>query len=309
MDSARADAGGTTDAGGASAGNAPPLGPPGPLKEWTAQKLSLRMIGVDGPVWFKDGFVVGEVFTRELLLFVPATNNLTLFSKREWQPTGNTLDPMGRLVTVEAGNGSEPGQVVRFLDDTRTETLVALSDNLPGASDIVFHRDSGTLYIALFTGGRVVRVSWSGGQKKIDMVDGISNPQGVALSPDQRTLFAVSKAADAQRGEVYRYPVAADGSTGPRMEPAFIRMRDVTFMGRSGELDRPLGLMVDRLGYLYVSGNPEVAVFRPDGKIYAVIKTVGGGDTTNCAYAGDGKTLYVSSYGGLFKVTPDIPGL
>jgi gluconolactonase len=198
--------------------------------------------------------------------------------------------------------------VVRFIDGDKTETLIALSDGLPGASDIIFHRESGTLYVVAFTGGRVVRVSWPGGSKKIDMVDGISNPQGVALSPDQRTLFAVSKAADGQMGEVYRYPVAADGVTGPRTEPAFIKLRDVTYEGRGGRLNRPLGIMVDRSGYIYVSGNPEVAIFRPDGKFFGVIKTLGGGDTTNVAWGGeDGKTLFVTAYAGLFQARPEIP--
>ena len=83
----------------------------------------------------------------------------------------------------------------------------------------------------------------------------------------------------------------------------------VTLAGRTLEVEVDgERVMVDGRGYIYVSGNPEVGVFRPDGGFVGAVTTVGGGDTTNCVYGdGDGRTLYVTSYGGLFRVRPQIP--
>ena len=116
---------------------------------------------------------------------------------------------------------------------------------------------------------------------------GLKKPNGIALSPDEHTLYVGSIDS-----EVWKYVVAADGTVSNR-----------TMFANTGSSD---GMTIDCAGNLYVSSGT-VEVFAPDGKKLGDITL--GGDPTNVAFGGpDRKTLYITAGSRLFSVRLEVPG-
>jgi len=124
-----------------------------------------------------------------------------------------------------------------------------------------------------------------------------SPPNGVALSPDQKTLYIGGS-------KLMAYPVNADGSLGAG--------KDFPDQANGGSLYGTDGLGVDCAGNLYVAvyGQGTVEVLKPSGAKLGTI-TVGSG-VTNIAFGGaDSKTLFITRMTppSLYSVASTVPGL
>ncbi len=109
------------------------------------------------------------------------------------------------------------------------------------------------------------------------LVDDLSRPNGIALSPDERILYVAN--SDGDQRVIRAYDVAEDGGiTNGRV-----------FAESWGD-----GMAVDREGRLFVTrGIDGVVVFAPDGRHLGTLVT--GERTSNCTFGDDGSTLYVTS--------------
>ncbi len=128
----------------------------------------------------------------------------------------------------------------------------------------------------------VYRLPASGALELID--DRLVRPNGVALSPDARTLYVAS--SDSSQPHVFAYAVGDDGAVGDRR----------VFADTRGD-----GMAVDRQGNLYVT-EPEtgVFVFDPAGRHLGSILT--GQRTSNVAWGDDGSVLYITAASYLMRV-------
>jgi gluconolactonase len=117
--------------------------------------------------------------------------------------------------------------------------------------------------------------------------ESLDEPNGVALSPDERTLYVGSRGS-----EIWKFNVAADGSVSNR-----------TMFANTGSSD---GMTVDCAGNLYVTSGT-VEVFEPGGMRLGEITL--GGNPTNVAFGGvDRKTLYITAGSQLYSVVLNVPG-
>ena len=117
--------------------------------------------------------------------------------------------------------------------------------------------------------------------------DGLDKPNGIALSPDERTLYVGSRG-----NEIWKYTVAADGSVSGRTKFAEVGPSD--------------GMTVDCAGNLYVTSGT-VEVLAPSGMKLGDITTAEG--PTNVAFGGaDAKTLYITAQTGLYSIVLAVPG-
>jgi len=131
----------------------------------------------------------------------------------------------------------------------------------------------------------VYRVSPQGEVTLID--DTLTQPNGIALSPDEHTLYVGS--ADQ---EIVTYPVADDGTVGSR-----------SYFATSGPSD---GLSVDCAGNLYVTGGT-VQVFDAKGKKLGDIHVAE--EPKNVAFGGtDQKTLFITAVSSLYSIQLNVPG-
>lgn len=121
-------------------------------------------------------------------------------------------------------------------------------------------------------------------------------PNGIALSPDQKTLYV----ADSQECHWKAFPLKENGTVGDsKMFYDAGKWRGK----RPGGSD---GLKVDTQGNVWATGPGGVLVFNPEGKLLGRIST--GERTANCAFGPDG-TLYMTADMYLCRVKTNAKGL
>ncbi len=126
----------------------------------------------------------------------------------------------------------------------------------------------------------------------------LEGPNGLTFSPDEKYLYVSDW--DPKRKIVMRYEVRPDGSLGSG--EAFF---DMTTAPGEDALD---GLKVDRQGNLYVAGPGGLWILSAEGKHLGTI--IPPKHPHNFAWGDeDGKTLYMTSRTGLYRMRFDVPGI
>jgi len=216
---------------------------------------------------------------------------------REPGSNGLALDPAGRLVSCEHGDRRlsvlTPGGGKRTLADNFQGKRFNSPNDLTIArnGDIYFTDPPYGLPKGPDDGSRevdfcgVYRYQAATGEVTV-VSKAMTRPNGIALSPDERTLYVAQ--SDGAATLWMSFPVAADGSTGEG-----VVFKEVTAMGRemAGSCD---GLKVDERGNLWATGPGGVHIMTPDGTLLGRIET--GQFTSNCAFGGqDGTTLFMTA--------------
>lgn len=218
-------------------------------------------------------------------------------------PSGNSnglaLAPNGDLIICQ-----HQGRVIRLRPDGGVDTVAAAFDGglLNSPNDAVVRSDGTIFFTDPTYGGTgsvgirgVYRVPPTGGVWLVYATTS-GQPNGVALSPDERTLYV----SDSQLSEVRRFDVAADGTTsnGARFT--------LTSAGGPGGVGGD-GITTDVNGNLYVTTSVGVKVYRPDAGYLG--RVVVAEEPANCAFGdADRQTLYITARTGLYRVRLNVPG-
>ncbi len=258
---------------------------------------------VEGPVWVGDALYVshfGSGATPASRIYRVSAAGVASVAVTASGTNGLALGRDGRLY----GASHLIGGIVAF-DVAHLEapprTIVASygGARLNSPNDLAVRSD-GTIYftdpsyqapdVHPQSASRVYRVLPDHTVEVIDAT--LSEPNGVALSLDERTLWVGSTAG------LSRFPLAADGSvSGSRAQVAAI----------TGAVD---GLGRDCAGDLYVAGGDRVVVLDRSERVIGVISAPG---ATNVAFGGaDRRTLYVTALGNpptLWSARLEVPGL
>ncbi len=124
-------------------------------------------------------------------------------------------------------------------------------------------------------------------------IDSLTRPNGIGLSPDEKTLYlAVS---DPERARYYAYQLDDNGnvSSGKLIFDAKLLFSDE----RKG---LPDGMAVSKSGYLFATGPGGVLILSPDGQHLGTILT--GELTANCTFNEDESVLYMTADSYLMRV-------
>jgi gluconolactonase len=146
----------------------------------------------------------------------------------------------------------------------------------------------------------VFRLDPSGEVTMLD--DTLSRPNGIGLSPDEKTLYvAVSNRSNLV---IRAYNLDDDGSVVG--EPG--TLATTTRWHQAGDRGSNDGLAVDTEGNLWATGPGGVFVIDPNGEILGRIRT--GTPAANCTFGGpDGRTLYITSAAFLARIRTNARGL
>jgi gluconolactonase len=122
-------------------------------------------------------------------------------------------------------------------------------------------------------------------------------PNGVILSPDEKTLYVVCSMQD----EVMAYPVEAPGELG--QGKVFTRLKQAEGKTEGGGD----GLTLDAKGNLYITSALGVQVFSPQGRLLGVVALPE--QPANVTFGGpDRKTLYATARTSLYAVPMEAQG-
>ncbi len=252
----------------------------------------------EGPLWLPDKsrFVFSDIPADTIF-----NEDGTVFRQPSGKSNGLTLDRQGRLVICEHWNR----RVVRMESDGSVEILAQryAGKQLNSPNDVIVRSD-GTIYFSdppfglMYFGPKreaeldvngVYMIGLDG--SLIRAIDDMEMPNGLALSPDERTLYVSD---DIDQGYIRAYTVATDGSLSqPR---------------RFADGLMPDGMKVDVQGNVWCTSRYEVEVFRPDGSHLGKITFPQ--KTANLAFGGpDSRTLLVTARKGVYKVRTRIPGI
>ena len=282
------------------------------------EKLADGFIFTEGALWVKDGgegLLFSDIPNNRIMKWTP-DGKVTEFRKPSGYTgppapegayvgsNGLTLDKDGRLIICEHGDR----RVTRIEKDGKVTVLADKyqGKRLNSPNDAVYKSD-GSLYFTdppygLFDEKKkeldfqvIYRLSADG---KLQLLNKeLSRPNGLAFSPDEKTLYVAN--SDPEKKLWMAYDVAANGTLSKGR--VFF---DVT---SEKEDELPDGLKVDNQGNVYCTGPGGVWVFSPDAKHLGTIKPTE--VPANCHWGDDGKTLYMTARKGLYRVRLGISGI
>ena len=288
------------------------------------EQLADGFAWTEGPVWRRDkGYLLFSDIPHNTVWKWNEAEGLSIYMRpagyafgtnppgRELGTNGLTFDRNGTLVVADHGNRG----ISRWNDSLFTRTVVV--DRYEGKrfnspNDLVW-APNGDLYFTdpsyglrdgnadkakelPFNG--VFRLSASGTLSLVTR--DLTFPNGIALSPDARTLYVAI--SDDKNPYIMAYAVAADGSTGQGR--IFYDGRPRVAQGLKGGLD---GMKVDAKGNIFATGPGGILVLSPAGKHLGTI--VPGDLVANCAFGDDGSTLYMTVNHQLMRVRTLTKGL
>lgn len=284
-------------------------------KDAVIEVLASGFIWTEGPVWVKPR--AGEA--GDFLLFSDVPQN-TIFKWTEkdgvtpfLKPSGYTgllpygdepgsngltIDRQGRLITCEHGDRRISAMPLTGGGGKQTLADHAGGKRFNSPNDVVAH-SNGSYYFTDPPYGLpkrendpsretsvfgVYRIAPTGITSLV--IGDLTRPNGVALSPDEKTLFVAQ--SDMARPVIMAYPVLADGTVGSGK-----LFFDASALAKQGLLGAPDGIKTDRDGNIWSTGPGGVLVISPAGELLGRIDT--GEATANCAWGDDGSTLYLTA--------------
>ncbi|MGI9455708.1 MAG: SMP-30/gluconolactonase/LRE family protein [Aeoliella sp.] len=131
------------------------------------------------------------------------------------------------------------------------------------------------------------------------LTDDLPRPNGIAFSPDEKTLYVAQSHEPARIYMAYDVDENLDLSGGRVFFDA----------GKLGETREgsPDGIKIDQQGNLFATGPGGVLVLSPEGKHLGTIMT--GQRVANCAFGDDGQTLYLTADRYLCRVRLSTKGI
>lgn len=288
------------------------------------EKLADGLTWSEGPVWIRDG--------RYLLLSDVPANKMYRWSEADGlsvflEPSGfSGPDPAGFREPGSNGLIEGPGNTILVADhgnravaqlDLATKKKTFLATRFEGKrfnspNDLVRASD-GSIYftdppygLEGINQSPMKELGWNGVYRlKPDgavelVIKDMTFPNGIILSPDQRTLYVAN--SDPDRAVIMAYPRSENGKIGEGRVFA-----DLTALAKSGLPGLPDGMAIDQQGNLFATGPGGVHVFTPTGEELGRIDT--GTAVANCAFGEDGRTLFLASNNFLGKIRLNTIGL
>jgi gluconolactonase len=298
-------------------------------KDAKLETLADGFAWTEGPVWMPAGYLLFSDIPNNRIVKWQEGKGTSDFLKpsgysgkrtdfREPGTNGLTIDSEGRLVMCEHGDR----RISRLEKDGKTKTTLVdkfEGKRLNSPNDLAY-RSNGDLYftdppygrmLKKFTGLSerdlfpdrdldfcgVYRLAKDG--KLTLLTKQMSKPNGIAFSPDERTLYVAN--SDPFNPVWMAFPVKEDGTLGSGK--VFFDARKL--FGKKPGI--PDGMKVDHHGNLFATGPGGVQILDPDGTHLGTVET--GVPTANCAWGSeDGSVLYICANTAICRIKTTTKG-
>jgi len=279
-------------------------------KDAKAEILVKDLDWAEGPVWSKAGrCLLWSDVPQNVIYSWAEGKGVNVYLKpsgytgtvpRGGEPGSNglTFDPQGRLVMCQHGDR----RIARLERDGR---IVPVVDRYEGKrfnspNDLCFD-SAGNLYFTDPPYGLEGKLTdpkkeigfqgvyrWSAGGRLTLVTKEIKFPNGVALSPDERTLYVAESNPD--KPVVWAFDATDSKRDGVEFSGPPHVFFDASALAAQKLKGLPDGMKVDEKGNLWLGGPGGILVISNTGKHLGTIKT--GEATANCAWGDDGSTLF-----------------
>lgn len=261
----------------------------------------------EGPLWLPDDSLIWQDIKAERTYRLPPGGGpAAVLRERTGAANGQTFGPDGRIVFCEQ-NGRRVSRM--NFDGSGVETVVERFEGkrLNSPNDVVCRSDG----LMVFTDPpygvpspeqkelpyqAVFSLTTDGVLRPI-VHEGFEKPNGLAFSPDERTLYV----CDTAKYHIRAFQIDASGRVDPASDRVFATMDPEQPGG-------PDGLKVDREGRLYVAVAQGIWVYRPDGTLLGIIATPK--RPSNLNWCGrDGRSLAITAVDSVYRVRLKVEGV
>jgi gluconolactonase len=285
-------------------------------KDAVIEKVGTGFSFTEGPLWRPEGVVWFSDVTGNVLRSISPTGDVRVLAEKAG---GETTAPPGSFVGPNGMISDKDGfvllcqhtnrRIVRVAKDlTMTPYLEKFEGKRFNSPNDLVYKSDGALYFTDPPYGLLKQDEDPAKELKFNgvfryangkltaVIKDLSRPNGLAFSPDEKTLYVAN--SDEKNRIWMRYDVAADGSVSNGKVFA-----DVTAEKEAG---LPDGFKVDTNGNIWTSGPAGIWVFSPDGKHLGTLKTPE--TPANCNWGNDGKTLYITAVTGVYRIKTSVMG-
>lgn len=279
------------------------------------EKIADGFKWVEGPVWSRQGgyllfsdIPANSVYQWQegkgisLFLRPSGYTGSAPFAGKEPGSNGLAIDGEGRLVLTQHGDR----RIARRENNGQLSVLISQyqGKRLNSPNDLVF-KSNGDLYftdppfgLAMAFDDPKKELPFQGvyrlspNNKLTLLISDIKAPNGIAFSPDEKTLYVTD--VDFNRPAWLAYEVKGDGTVqNGRVFFDASRWKKPPFFG-------PDGMKVDKEGNLFGARPGGVSIFAPDGTHLGSIEL--GGTTSNLAWGDDGSVLYITGGTAIYRI-------
>lgn len=283
-------------AGKSAAEPIPGIGPVGEVK-----KLHGDFQFTEGPAADREGNIYFSDIPPKIVYRWGLDGKLTVFRKESNSSNGLMFNAKSELVSCEMG-----GRITAVSLDGKVrvlaETYQGKRFNAP--NDLVIDKKGGVYFTdphfraptPLPQDARAVY--YISAEGKVSRVTGdLAAPNGVILSPDEKTLYVIPSL----QAEMLAYPVEGPGQLSASR--VFCTLKQPEGKENTGGD----GLTVDTKGNLYITSGLGIQVFNPEGKALGIIAFPE--QPANCTFGGkERKTLFVTARSSLYSAEMEATG-
>ncbi|AEL27641.1 SMP-30/gluconolactonase/LRE family protein [Cyclobacterium marinum] len=251
----------------------------------------------EGPVWNEEGqYLLFSDIPANTIFKLEPTGEIVSYRKPSQNSNGLTFDKEGNLIIAEHSGR----KISKISPEGNYSTIVDnyMGTKLNSPNDVIVD-SQGAIYFTDPPYGRPKdasdTLSFNGVYKyskgEIHLIsDDLYRPNGIALSPDERSLYVANSG---QPKQFVKYAISKSGKIG----------KGKVFFdasGLSGE-GNPDGIKVDPEGNIFATGPGGVLVLTENGELLGTIKFPE--TPANLAFGGhDMKTLFVTARTGLYSI-------
>ena len=193
------------------------------LKLSAVERLTTGLRWAEGPVWFGDGryLLWSDTPNNRIMRWDEATGAVGVFRSPSNQANGNTRDRQGRLITCEhrtrrVTRTEYDGEITVLADKFDGKRLNSPNDVVAKSDDSIWFTDPPYGIFNNYNGSlaepelpmNVYRLDKTG--KLTVMTEDINRPDGLAFSPNEKTLYIVEDGSTPPA--IRAYDVAGDGT-------------------------------------------------------------------------------------------------
>jgi gluconolactonase len=292
-------------------------------QDWKVEKLAEGFGWAEGPIWVKEG---------SYLLFTDVPGNkMWKWSEKDglekfldpsgaanpdmsvWREAGaNGLAILDKKHILIADTGNRGIQKLNLKTKKKTTVAMWFDGRKFSSPNDVTRTKKGVLFFTdppygfkKFDDAAEIEIAFNGVYRmsndgKVSVIEkDLHRPNGVALSPDEKTLYVTQ--SEPKKAIIMAYSLDASGNvTGKKL------FQDLTDLVAADAPGLPDGLTVAADGTIFTSGPGGIVVLSKEGKRLGRIRD--GKPTANCKFGDDGKTLYMTSQNMLARIRLNVAG-